>query len=125
MKVKLTDLADELDVEFKELFKTAKEKVPDELTGRGKNTWVTEHGADELRLNADVPEVVPECFKGRVKSVMPNRRWVEVVIDGVPGKQHVLIGGRMCGDMLIGKIIPIHKITDVTGSTFRHAKLTT
>lgn len=125
MKSKLTELANELNIEFKELHDQAREKVPDELSGRGKNTWITEAGAEEMRLNQDVPEAVPECFKGKVKARMPNRLWVSVVIEGLPGKHPVLIGRRLDPDMLLGKRIPIHKIQDASGVTFRHASLTT
>lgn len=125
MKVKLIELANELEMEFSDLFEQAKEKLTSEqLTGRGKNTWVTPEGAEELRLNADMPEVVPEVYKAKVLHTAPNGRWVYCTIDGLAGKHPVLVGRRLSGDTLVGKPIEIHRIEDATGVTFRHASLT-
>lgn len=125
MKTKLTELAKELDVPFEELFQQAQEKLTQsELTGRGKNTWVTEKGTEELRLNADIPEAVPPVLYGRVKHAAVNRLWVYCVIEGLEGKHPVLVGRRWGGDRLVGKPIEIHQIEDAKGLSYRYAALT-
>lgn len=123
MKIKLIDLADELQVALEVLLEKARQKVPNELSGKGKNTWITAHGANELRLNEDLPEAVPECYQGKVLHEAPNALWVYCAISDLPGKHRVLVGRRWGGDRLIGKTIPIHRIQDQTGVTFRHAEL--
>lgn len=125
MKTKLTELAKELNIPFDDLFQQAIDKISQtELSGRGKNTWITEKGADELRLNADIPEAVPELLHGRVKHAAVNRLWVYAVIEGIEGKHPVLVGRRWGGDRLVGKPIEIHRIEDVNGISYRYAALT-
>lgn len=125
MKVKLTELAKELDVNFDTLFQQAIDKISQsELSGRGKNTWITEKGAEELRLNADIPEAVPPVLRGTVKHAAVNSMWVYAVIEGIEGKHPVLVGRRWGGDRLVGKPIEIHQIEDVNGISYRYAALT-
>jgi hypothetical protein len=125
MKTKLIELAKELEVPFEELFQQAIDKLSQsELSGRGKNTWVTEKGAEELRLNADIPEAVPEVLRGTVKHTAMNRLFVYAVIEGIEGKHPVLVGRRWGGDRLVGKPIEIHRIEDVNGISYRYAALT-
>jgi len=125
MKTKLTELAKELEIPFDELFQQVIDKLSQsELTGRGRNTWVSEKGAEELRLNADIPEAVPELLRGTVKHSAPNHLYVYAAIEGVAGKHPVLVGRRLGGDRLVGKPIEIHRIEDINGISYRHATLT-
>ena len=48
-KKKLTKIAEEQEIEFDEALSLAQEKLPEgSLTGKGKNTWVTEEGTKIL-----------------------------------------------------------------------------
>lgn len=124
MKTRLTELSNELGIEFPDLLEQAQKKLlKKELSGRGRGTWVTEAGANELRLNADIPEAVPEVLRGTVITTAPNEKWVYCTIEGIPGKKPVLVGRRHGGDKLIGKPIEIHSIEDVNGTSYRYSLL--
>jgi hypothetical protein len=51
----------------------------------------------------------------------PNPNWVWALINGT--KTPVAIPSKLRGK-LIGKTIPVHAITDASGTTYRHADLT-
>jgi hypothetical protein len=124
MKTKLTDLAKKLKIEWEEALRLRDTKLhPAEWTGNGKNTWLTPEATVKLELAVVVPPVVPDLLKGRVIHEAPNPSAVYVIIEGKPGKLPVFIPRRLHGK-LIGKNIPIHAITDIKGTTYRHASLT-
>jgi hypothetical protein len=131
MKVKLTELAKELRISFDKAHEVAKEKLMEtQMTGKGKNTWLTPEGADTLRLWKEVPEVVPTTLYGYVLFDAPNPNWVYAKIDGIEGKNPVAIPRKLRGRLGPkekggkGKRIPIHAITDGTGTTYRYGPLT-
>lgn len=125
MKTKLTELAVELDYDFNKLLKLKNEKLePHEVTGTGKNTWVTPEGRAKLEVAVLAPPAVPNVLEGCVITTAPNRKWVYCKIEGIEGKHPVMISNKMVAERYIGKKIPIHAITDKTGTTYRHASLT-
>jgi len=101
-----------------------------QMTGKGKNTWLTPEGADTLRLWKEVPEVVPTTLYGYVLFDAPNPNWVYAKIDNIDGKHPVAIPRKLRGKLGPkerggkGKRIPIHAITDATGTTYRYGPLT-
>lgn len=124
MKTKLTDLADELKIEFTEAVRLKNEHVsPQHLSGTGRNTWLTEAGVQQFIIASEAKEAAPKLLKAKVLHEAANSRWVFAIIDGVDGKKPVLIPPRL-RDRLIGKSIYVHAITDANGTTYRHESLT-
>lgn len=124
MKVKLTELAKELEIDFNEALKIKNLKLDrHEVTGTGKNTWLTEEGRRKFEIAVMAENAVPDVVYGKVLHEAPNRKWVYVNPDGQEGKFPALIPKRLIG-RLVGKRIPLHVITDANGSTYRHASLT-
>jgi len=124
MKVKITELAEELGVNVNELLEVKASKLTeDDWTGRGKNTWFTEDAVDKIRLALDVPELSPDVVYATFLHAAPNNRWVYAKIQGVDGKRPVFIPKKLRGK-LKDKKFPVHAITDIKGTTYRHASLT-
>lgn len=122
--IRITDLAEQLNVSVNRLMtlKTTKLEVTD-YKGVGKNTWFNEAGIAKIRLAIDIPLAVPNQFIGMVLSYAKNPNWVWCEIVGMEGKKPVAIPRRLRGKLL-NKRIPIHAITDATGTTYRHTILT-
>jgi hypothetical protein len=119
-KIQITELAKELDYDIDKLIGLKMKKLGAEhFKGNGKNTWLTDEGADLLRLAVQVPLAVPNRLMGMVLHEARNPRWVFVKIDGKEGKHPVLIHRRYYGRM-IGKRIAINQITDNKGTTYTH-----
>lgn len=124
MKVKITELAEELGVNVNELLEVKASKLTeDDWTGRGKNTWFTEDAVAKIRLAMDIPELSPDVLYATFVHAAPNDRWVYAKIEGVDGKRPVLIPRKLRGK-LKDKKFPVHAITDNKGTTYRHAALT-
>ena len=104
------------------LLKTNKLDATD-YKGVGKNTWFNETGITKIRLAIEIPLAVPDQLVGMVLSNAKNPNWVYCDITGIGGKKPVAIPRRLRGKLL-NKRIPIHAITDATGTTYRHALLT-
>lgn len=122
MKTKVTKIANAWQMPFDDLIVYVKQKVsPQHITGVGRSTWVTEEGMQELTIALQAPSAVPDVLYGLVKKAAPNPKWVYTAIDGI-GRRPVFIPRKLHGK-LIGKRIPIHAITDTTGTTYRHAAL--
>lgn len=124
MKVKITELADELGVNVNDLMLLkAKKLTPEDYTGHGKNTWFTESAVVKIRLAMDIPEFSPDVLQADYVHDAPNPRWIYGNIQGVGGKRAILIPPKLRGK-LKNKKFPVHAITDNTGTTYRHASLT-
>ena len=124
MKTKITALAEELDVSVNEIMMLKCKLEEDEWKGHGKNTWFqTEEAVEKLRLALDIPLAVPDVLTGSVLRSARNPNWVYAKIIGMEGKHPVAIPRRL-REKLVGKKIQIHAITDINGTTYRHAKLT-
>jgi len=123
-KTKLTSLVKTLNRPFDELMTIKAEKLEhSEWTGTGRNTWLTPEGVEKMRLAVEIPLAVPVIVKGLCLHDAANPNWVYCKLDGLEGKKPVAIPRRFHG-RLVGKTIPIHAISDATGTTFRHASLT-
>ena len=122
MKTKLTKIANAWQMPFDDLIVYVTKKVsPQYITGTGRSTWLTEEGLEELEIALQAPSAVPDVLYGTVKREAPNPIWVYTAIEGV-GQFPVFIPRKLRGK-LINKRIPIHAITNNTGTTYRHAAL--
>ena len=66
-KKKLIQIATEQEVEFEEAMRIAEDKLPEgSLTGKGKNTWVTEEGTSILEESLMIEEIIPKHYLGHV-----------------------------------------------------------
>ena len=120
-KVKLTKLAEDNDISFEEAMQVAKDKLPEDyLTGKGKNTWVSEEGQEILDEAFDVPELVPKFLHGVVKHAAPNPHYVYAYIKEI-GKKVPVVISKHFKDRLVGKRIDIEAIQDNKGVSYRHA----
>tara|TARA_B100001059_G_scaffold234378_1_gene276846 strand:+ start:1615 stop:1986 length:372 start_codon:yes stop_codon:yes gene_type:complete len=121
-KKKLVKIAEEQEVEFDEAMRIALEKLPEgSLTGRGKNTWVSEEGAYILEGSFMIEEIIPKHYKGKVLSECPNPRYNYVYSKEIGKRVPVLIPSRHKGRM-VGKVITFEAIEDNGGVSYRYAK---
>ena len=121
-KKKLIQIAEEQEVKFDEAMRIALEKLQEgSLTGRGKNTWVTEEGAEILEGSFMIEEIIPKHFKGKVLKECPNPRYNYVYSKEVGKRVQVLVTSRYKGRM-IGKVITLEAIEDKGGVSYRYAK---
>ena len=128
MKTKLTDAAVKLRLSWDEAISLRDKKLdPSEWTGKGKNTWLTEEGMNKLEIAVAVPLAVPTRLKAQWVADAPNPNWVYATIEGRQGKHPVAIPRKLRGKLgdagKPGKSFEVHAITDVTGTTYRHASL--
>jgi len=120
MKTKLTKLIEDYDVEFDEALQIAQEKLPrEEITGKGKGTWINEEGVKILDEAFDIPEIVPKHIKVKMLSECPNRCYNWGYSKELGKKVPVLIPRRFYG-ALVGKTISVECITDDTGTSYRY-----
>jgi hypothetical protein len=121
-KKKLTQIAEENEIEFGEALSLAQEKLPEgSLTGKGKNTWVNEEGTKILEASFCIQEIIPQHFKGIVLQEAPNPKWNYVRHPVLKKRVPVLIHRRWQG-RLVGKEILFEAIEDSKGVTYRHVK---
>jgi hypothetical protein len=121
-KKKLVKIAEEQEMEFDELMALAQEKLPEgSLTGKGRNTWVTEEGTKILEDSFCIEEIIPKHFKGIVIQEAPNPKWNYVKHPVTKKRVPVLIHRRWHG-RLVGKEITFEAIEDDKGVTYRHVK---
>tara|TARA_R100000995_G_C3482998_1_gene125239 strand:- start:590 stop:961 length:372 start_codon:yes stop_codon:yes gene_type:complete len=122
MKIRLSALAREGDYEWDDLLALAKEKLSDDMiTGVGKNTWISEEGQEILSEAMDVPEATPAHYKGQVIKVAPNKKYVYAYIRENSMKVPVLVPKKLA-QKLVGKIILIEAIRDVSGTSYRYRR---
>ena len=122
MKIRLSALARESDYEWDDLLALAKEKLSDDMiTGVGKNTWISEEGQEILSEAMDVPEATPAHYKGQVIKVAPNKKYVYAYIRENSMKVPVLVPKKLA-QKLVGKIILIEAIRDVSGTSYRYRR---
>lgn len=125
MKTRITELAKRNDVEIDEALKIVAKKLdPSEITGTGKNTWVNEEGVAKFETAVLAENAVPDLVYGRVLREAPNRKWVYVQFDDTKEIKPAMIPSRLIGRIRLGKVIPLHAITDAKGTSYRHAALT-
>ena len=121
-KKKLTQIANEQEVEFNEAIRIAEDKLPEgALTGRGRNTWVTEEGTRILEDSLMIEEIIPKHHLGNVVGECPNPRYNYVVSKAI-GKRVAMLVPRKWQGKLIGKTITFEAISDSKGTSYRYVR---
>jgi hypothetical protein len=106
-KKKLTNIAEEYGLTFEEAHELVFKHLDEEaVTGRGKNTWISEEGQTAL----DDVIAMPVLYRGKVLSEAPNRNFLIVYIKDILRKVPVRIPARMQG-LLLGKMIYVQAET--------------
>ena len=119
-KEKLTQLAKEQEVTFDEAMQIATDKLPEgSLTGKGKNTWVSEEGTKILEESLMIDEIIPKHYSGTVLAECPNPKYNVVFSKEIGKRVNVLLPRKWQGK-LIKKIITIEAIEDTKGVTYRY-----
>ena len=119
-KTRLTQLAKECEIEFEDAITIAHDKLPEEaITGKGKNTWINEEGADILRDALIIPEIVPKHIQVKILQECPNRCYNWGHSKEIGKKVPVLIPRKFWG-RLIGKTITVECISDNKGTSYRY-----
>jgi hypothetical protein len=119
-KTKATALAEELEVDFLTISTIIEENVSeDDISGKGKNTWLTEDAVNIVKDKLDIPELVPNYFVGKVTHQAPNPNYVYVYLKELSKKVPVIVPRRFKGK-LNGKTIKVEEITDNAGSSYRY-----
>lgn len=119
-KTKAIALAEELEVDFLTISTIIEENVSeDDISGKGKNTWLTEDAVSIVKDKLDIPELVPTYFVGKVTHQAPNPNYVYVYLKELNKKVPVIVPRRFKGK-LNGKTIKVEEITDNAGSSYRY-----
>jgi len=119
-KKRLTKIAEEYDTPFEEALEVATEKLPkDQITGKGRVTWIGEIGQDILASTFLIDEITPKHYSGVVKSIAPNPRYAFVVSKELMKKVPVMIPKRLSSG-LTGKLITFEAIVDDKGTSYRY-----
>ena len=101
-KKKLTTLTEEYGIPFEEAIDLVfKELEEDMVTGKGKNTWISEDGQRVL----DEFISMPVLYRGTVFSVDPNPIYIMVYVTELSKKVPVKIPLRYKGTFPKGKIV--------------------
>ena len=121
-KVKLTQIANDYEVSFDEALQILQEKVPAEyITGKGKNTWLSEEGQSIAEDGLFIDAIIPHNYIGKVLSECPNPRYNYVYSKEIGKRVPVMIPRRWQGQM-VGKKITFEAIEDESGVSYRYVK---
>lgn len=121
-KKRLIQIASEQEVEFEEAMRIAQEKLPeDSLTGKGRNTWVTEEGTAILEDSLMIEEIIPKHYTGMVLSECPNPRY-NYIHNKEIGKKVPMLVPRKWQGKLIGKMVTFEAISDNKGTSYRYVR---
>jgi hypothetical protein len=121
-KVKLTQIANNYEVSFNEALQILQEKVPAEyITGKGKNTWLSEEGQSIVEDGLFIDEIIPHNYIGKVLSECPNPRYNYVYSKEIGKRVPVMIPRKWQGQM-VGKSITFEAIEDESGVSYRYVK---
>lgn len=119
-KKRLIKIAEEQEVEFDEALKIATEKLPSgSVTGKGRNTWVTEEGAKILEDSFMIAEIIPKHFTGTVIAECPNPKYNVVFSKEIGKRANVLLPRKWQGKLL-KKVITFEAIEDTKGVSYRY-----
>jgi len=119
-KKRLSKIAEEQEVTFDEAIKIATEKLPEgSVTGKGRNTWVTEEGAKILEDSFMIEEIIPKHFTGTVIAECPNPKYNVVFSKEIGKRANVLLPRKWQGKLL-KKIIIFEAIEDSKGVSYRY-----
>ena len=118
-KRRLTEIAQELGISFDEarerVFKYLSEEM---ISGKGKNTWVSDDG--QVLLDDCVP--MPVIYRGPILSSAPNPLYVMVKIRELGKKVPVRIPARLQRVLTIGKMIYVQCVTEEEQQKFTYIK---
>ena len=121
-KKKLVKIAEEQEVEFEEAMRIALEKLPEgSLTGKGRNTWVTEEGTGILEDSFMIEEIIPKHYSGIVLYECPNPKFNYVHNKEIGKKVPMLIPRKWQGK-LVGKQVTFEAIEDHQGISYRYVR---
>ena len=121
-KKKLVKIAEEQEVDFDEAMHIAVEKLPEgSLTGKGRNTWVTEEGTAILEDSFMIEEIIPKHYSGIVLCECPNPKFNYVYNKEIGLKVPMLIPRKWQGK-LIKKQVTFEAIEDVNGTSYRYVR---
>ena len=121
-KKKLVKMAEEQEVDFDEAMHIAVEKLPEgSLTGKGRNTWVTEEGTAILEDSFMIEEIIPKHYSGIVLCECPNPKFNYVYNKEIGQKVPMLIPRKWQGK-LIKKQVTFEAIEDVNGTSYRYVR---
>ena len=121
-KIKLTALSDEYEVTFEEAIGIVLDKIPEDyISGKGKNTWISEEGQDIIKEGLFINEIIPKNYIGKVIAECPNPRYNFVYNKEIGKRVPVMIPRRLQGKF-IGKVINFEGIEDVNGVSNRYVK---
>jgi len=122
MKKRLTQIAKENNIEFKELEDLAKSKLSSNMiTGNGKNTWISEDGQQILDQAIEVPEGVAKHITAVIVRKAPNQRYLYAYSKDIDKVIPVLVPRRYAKS-LMGKLVSVEVVEDVRGSSYRYRK---
>lgn len=122
MKVRITELAQQLGVSVNTLLQAKETKLTrEDYSGNGKNTWLTPDGVRVLREALEIPELTPDRAAAVVLHEARNPNYVYAQLVGKEGKVPVCIPRRMQG-RINGKRIVVEIITDTRGTSYRYVK---
>lgn len=120
-KKKLKQIAEEFEISFEEAQDIVLKHMEEHMvTGRGKNTWITDEGQ---RLFDDLVPI-DVIYRGKVLHEMPNPRFVSTYIKELGRKVNVAVPLRWRGQ-LIGKMIHVEANNkgDETEYVYRKQKM--
>ena len=121
-KKKLVKIAEEQEVDFNEAMRIALEKLPEgSLTGKGKNTWVTEEGTAILEDSFMIEEIIPKHYSGIVLYECPNTKFNYVQNKEIGKKVPILVPRKWQGK-LVGKQVTFEAIQDDKGTSYRYVR---
>lgn len=123
-KKSLGELARTFDIDKKELFELVKSKLPVEAWHqiKGLNIQITPEGQDILQAAAECPEKVPKYYWAEIDAFAKNPRFVKAYVKEDLNKTvYVQVSSRDLKFMKVRKRIRIEAITDIDGSSYRHA----
>lgn len=119
-KTKATALAEELGTDYLTVSTLIEDHIPeDQVTGKGKNTWLTEDAVNTIKDKMEVPELIPDYYMGKVTHQAPNPNYVYAHIRDLGKRVPVIVARRYTGK-LMGKTIKIEEIKDESGSSYRY-----
>jgi hypothetical protein len=103
-KIRLTEIADDMGISFEAAMDIVTMHLAEDMvSGRGKNTWVTEDGQTVI----DSYVTVPQIFRGKILSVCPNNKFSYVYIKEMLRKVPIKLPRRLQGPNAVGKYIYI------------------
>jgi len=103
-KIKLTEIADDLGISFDKAVEISSFWLEEDMiTGRGRNTWISEKGQEIMDSYLPVNMV----YRGKILAVCNNARFSYVYIKEMLKKVPIKMPRRLQGKSAIGKYVYI------------------